>query len=101
MGIKCFASPMKKQTKQEPFHGHQVLCITHLPQLAAFGDEHFTVNKRVITDNGDERTGTVVQRLDDTERLEELMLMLGATTEAGRQSVQEMLKEVEQVKGAK
>ncbi|MCB0143623.1 MAG: hypothetical protein KDE50_27255, partial [Caldilineaceae bacterium] len=53
----------KKQAKQEPFHGHQVLCITHLPQLAAFGDEHFTVNKRVITDNGDERTGTVVQRL--------------------------------------
>ena len=91
----------KKQAKQEPFHGHQVLCITHLPQLAAFGDEHFTVNKRVITDNGDERTGTVVQRLDGTERLEELMLMLGATTEAGRQSVQEMLKEVEQVKGAK
>ncbi|MEZ4683594.1 MAG: hypothetical protein R2932_56235 [Caldilineaceae bacterium] len=32
---------------------HQVLCITHLPQLAAFGDQHFTVNKRVILEQGE------------------------------------------------
>ena len=40
---------------------HQVLCITHLPQLAAFGDLHYAVNKRVFAVNGEERTGTVVR----------------------------------------
>ena len=39
---------------------HQVLCVTHLPQLAAFGDKHFTVTKRIQSVNGEERTSTVV-----------------------------------------
>ncbi|MEZ4711359.1 MAG: DNA repair protein RecN [Caldilineaceae bacterium] len=100
-GFQPTAAPngKKKKAGNAPTHTHQVLCITHLPQLAAFGDAHFTVNKRVVTDNGEERTGTVVQRLSEANRLEELMLMLGATTDAGRQSVQEMLAEVRQVKG--
>ena len=80
---------------------HQVLCITHLPQLAAFGDQHFTVNKRVITDQGEERTSTVVNQLDEAQRVEELMQMLGANSEAGRRSVEEMVSEVKQVKRGK
>lgn len=86
---------------QQPQHAqpqHQVLCITHLPQLAAFGDHHFTVNKRVLSIDGEERTSTVVQQLETTPRIEELMQMLGATTEAGRRSVEEMLDEVQGVK---
>jgi DNA repair protein RecN (Recombination protein N) len=79
---------------------HQVLCITHLPQLAAFGDQHFTVNKRVNQVNGEERTSTVVRQLDESARVEELMQMLGAESEAGRRSVEEMLSEVQKVKGA-
>lgn len=77
---------------------HQVLCITHLPQLAAFGDQHFTVNKRVTQLNGEERTSTVVRKLDATARIEELMQMLGAESEAGRRSVEEMLNDVQKVK---
>lgn len=77
---------------------HQVLCITHLPQLAAFGDQHYTVNKRVQNINGEERTSTVVNTLDDSTRIEELMNMLGAHSEAGRKSVEEMIREVAQVK---
>lgn len=77
---------------------HQVLCITHLPQLAAFGDQHFTVNKRVQPEDGEERTSTVVKQLEAAERIEELMQMLGATTAAGRQSVEEMLADVSAVK---
>ena len=77
---------------------HQVLCITHLPQLAAFGDQHYTVKKRVYTDNGVERTGTVVDKLEGEVRIEELMQMLGATTKAGRQSVEEMIDEVSSTK---
>lgn len=79
---------------------HQVLCITHLPQLAAFGDQHFTVNKRVNQVNGEERTSTVVRQLDESARVEELMQMLGAESEAGRRSVEEMLSEVRKVKGS-
>lgn len=77
---------------------HQVLCITHLPQLAAFGDRHLTVNKRVYETDGHLRTGTVVQSIEREERIGELMQMLGATTAAGRKSVEEMLTEVETVK---
>lgn len=78
---------------------HQVLCITHLPQMAAFGDLHLTVNKRIYTDEeGEVRTGTVVRPLQGEEQIAELMQMLGATTDAGRQSVAEMLDEVAAVK---
>lgn len=80
------------------FVQHQVLCITHLPQLAAFGDHHFTVNKRVVEIEGSERTNTLVRKLDEAMRIEELMQMLGAHSEAGRQSVEEMLAEVHAVK---
>lgn len=88
------------QLRVEANHiGHQVLCITHLPQLAAFGDRHLTVNKRVYENDGHLRTGTVVKSIDSEERVRELMQMIGAASDAGRKSVEEMLHEVEQVKG--
>jgi DNA repair protein RecN (Recombination protein N) len=77
---------------------HQVLCITHLPQLAAFGDRHFTVSKRVGVIDGEERTTTVVRALEGTDRIDELTQMLGTTGEAGRRSVEELLREVALVK---
>jgi DNA repair protein RecN (Recombination protein N) len=57
---------------------HQVLCITHLPQLAAYGDQHFSVRKLVE----DGRTSTRVDALYDQKRLMELAQMLGAVTQA-------------------
>jgi DNA repair protein RecN (Recombination protein N) len=77
---------------------HQVLCITHLPQLAAFGDRHFTVNKQVFSVDGTERTRTLVDALEGSDRVEELTQMLGAPSASGRRSVEEMLAEVESVK---
>ncbi len=53
--------------------GHQVLCVTHLPQIAAFADAHYRVDKR----RHKGRTITRVTRLDDEERVEELARMLG------------------------
>jgi DNA repair protein RecN (Recombination protein N) len=91
--LRLAASP----NGQPPLH-HQVLCITHLPQLAAFGDQHFTVNKQVQQINNEERTTTVVHALDPATRVEELMLMLGAHSDAGRRSVEEMMAEVIAVK---
>ena len=52
---------------------HQVLCVTHLPQIAAFADAHFRVEKK--TAKG--RTTTRVVCLDEEERIEELARMLG------------------------
>ncbi|HDQ35105.1 MAG TPA: DNA repair protein RecN, partial [Chloroflexi bacterium] len=66
---------------------HQVLCITHLPQLAGFGDVHYQVVKQVV--NG--RTVTQVVRLDETARLQELAQMLGTQGEAATQGAQELL----------
>ena len=74
---------------------HQVLCITHLPQLAAFADLHLTVRKRTFETDGDLRTGTDVLPVEGPARIEELTQMLGAVSDAGRQSVVEMLAAVE------
>jgi DNA repair protein RecN (Recombination protein N) len=52
---------------------HQVLCITHLPQIAKFGDHHFKISKAVRQG----RTRTSIAPLDADERLEELARMLG------------------------
>ena len=53
--------------------GCQVLCITHLPQVAAFGDEHYRVSKRAT----DGRTVTRVERLDEEARETEVARMMG------------------------
>ena len=70
---------------------HQVLCITHLPQIAAFADAHFRVDKR--TEGG--RTVTRVQRLDDRKRIEELARMLGGSrvTATARKHAEQLLRE--------
>jgi DNA repair protein RecN (Recombination protein N) len=52
---------------------HQVICITHLPQIAKFGDHHFRISKRV----SDGRTSTTIKRLSETERVKEIARMLG------------------------
>jgi DNA repair protein RecN (Recombination protein N) len=67
---------------------HQVLCITHLPQLAAFGDQHYRVQKSV----NNNRTTTQVQRLEAEERLLELAQMLGDVTESTLRSAHDILQ---------
>ncbi len=82
---------------QLPASSHQVLCITHLPQLAAYGDVHFHVTKLVVPQGGSasgERTVTEVHVLSGEDRVAELARMLGADSEAGRASVAEMMAEV-------
>jgi len=69
---------------------HQVLCVTHLPQLAAYGDQHFKVEKRVQ----DGRTITQVVKLEGQLRLQELANMLGEVSEGTLQSAHEILEQV-------
>jgi len=66
---------------------HQVLCITHLPQLASFGDQHIKVEKQVKG----ERTITLTHSLSDSERITEMASMLGGVTQANLESATELL----------
>ncbi|MCB1102620.1 MAG: hypothetical protein KDL10_09655, partial [Kiritimatiellae bacterium] len=58
---------------------HQVLCITHLPQVAACGTSHYAVEKSVQ----DERTVSSIRALDPDGRVEELARMLGGKRATG------------------
>jgi DNA repair protein RecN (Recombination protein N) len=69
---------------------HQVLCVTHLPQLAAYGDQHFKVEKNVLGG----RTTTQVIHLDGMPRVNELANMLGEVSEGTLQSANEILESV-------
>ncbi len=74
---------------------HEVLCVTHLPQLAAFGDQHFRVRKKI--EGG--RTITLVDQLTEQTRLEELAQMLGSLNEANRVAAHETLLQARQRAG--
>lgn len=73
---------------------HQVLCVTHLPQLAAYGDQHLHVEKMVQG----KRTQTRVQKLEGRGRISELASMLGTLSETTRESAEEILSLVEEDK---
>jgi DNA repair protein RecN (Recombination protein N) len=69
---------------------HQVLCITHLPQIACYGDRHLTVRKQII---GNE-TRTTVRVMQGDERLHEIAEMIGGQriTETTRAQARELLE---------
>src|SRR5207245_1729528 len=68
---------------------HQVLCITHLPQIASYADRHLTVRKQVI----DDQTATTVRTMTGPDRLEELAEMIGGQriTDTTRAQAKELL----------
>ncbi len=69
-------------------HAHQVLCITHLPQIAAMADRHFVIEKSSRSDN----TITDIRVLEEEESLGELARLLGsdALTDAALSNAREM-----------
>ena len=67
---------------------HQVLCVTHLPQIAVYADHHAKVTKLASHD----RTTTSVEPLDGDARVTELSQMLGSNTTATRTNAKEMLQ---------
>jgi DNA repair protein RecN (Recombination protein N) len=66
----------------------QVLCITHLPQVAAAGTAHYVVTKQVK----DGRTTSEISLLDKKDRVTELTRMLGGQTDAARKHAEALLK---------
>jgi DNA repair protein RecN (Recombination protein N) len=68
----------------------QVVCITHLPQIAAFADQHFVIEK---TEKGG-RTRTTIRRMDEDERAREVARMLSGAklTETSLEHARQLLK---------
>ncbi len=75
---------------------HQVLCVTHLPQLAAFGDQHFKVDKAVEAG----RTVTRVLAMEGEARVAELAQMLGGTSGPNLESAADLLRHASGEKAA-
>jgi DNA repair protein RecN (Recombination protein N) len=67
---------------------HQVLCVTHLPQLAAFGEQHYRVQKQIL----EGRTLTQVEPLQGEKRVLELAQMMGGVSDGTRRSAKELLQ---------
>jgi DNA repair protein RecN (Recombination protein N) len=72
---------------------HQVVCVTHLPQIAAFADAHFSVHKELAG----ARTLSLLDSLEDEARLKELAIMLGGAhyTETALTNARELLHKAE------
>jgi DNA repair protein RecN (Recombination protein N) len=70
-------------------HQRQVLCVTHLPQVAAQAHQHFQVSKLT----GDRTTHTQIRMLSEDDRLEEIARMLGGQkiTRSTREHAREMI----------
>jgi len=90
-GIGGKAAETVGQKLKELSSRYQVLCVTHLAQIAAFADHQYRIEKLVL----DGRTVTRVEPLSGEARVEELVRMMSGSrvTEAARQHVKELLKE--------
>jgi DNA repair protein RecN (Recombination protein N) len=91
IGIGGRAAEAVGQKLKALARGQQVICITHLPQIAAFADQHFLIEKTERRG----RTQTGVRRMEKKERVEEIARMLsGASlTETSRRHAEQMLKQ--------
>jgi len=76
---------------------HQVLCVTHLPQIAGYAEIHYHVDKQVAAD----RTQTGIRSLSGDEQIDELAQMLGSVSDSTRQSAREILSEAAAAKETK
>jgi len=81
---ECIASKLRELARH-----HQVICITHLPQIASFAPHHYRIEKSVARD----RTFTTVKKLDFEERVAEISRLLSGSrmTATSLQNAREML----------
>ncbi|MFA5524272.1 MAG: DNA repair protein RecN, partial [Tissierellales bacterium] len=75
---------------------HQVICITHLPQIAALADSHFLISKKIF----ENESITEIIELDYNDRVEELSRLLGGVnlTETTKQHAKEMIEMSKKIK---
>ena len=74
----------------------QIICITHLPQIASMADSHYLIEKEIR----DNQTYTIVKDLKEKERINELARMLGSATltELTRNHAREMIEMAGKIK---
>lgn len=87
-GISGRTAQMVSEKMNVLGHNHQIICITHLPQIAAMADAHYLIEKSVQNQN----TVSTIRRLTEEESVDELARMLGGVeiTETVRKSAGEM-----------
>ena len=97
-GVSGRAAQKVAEKMAQVARGKQVLCVTHLPQIAAMADTHFSVQKG----ERDGRTYTRLERLDRSQRREELARLIGGAsiTPSLLESAEELLRQAEQQKQA-
>ena len=89
IGIGGRAAEAVGQKLKSLSRGQQILCVTHLPQIAAFADQHFLIDKR----ESDGRTKTKISLLDDRARTHEVARMVSGAkvTETSLQHAAQMI----------
>ena len=75
-GISGVTASIVAKKLREISQKHQIICITHLPQIAAAGDRNY----RIYKDSDGEKTFTHVEKLSDEEKISEVARLLGGTT---------------------
>ena len=95
-GVSGRAAQKVAEKMAQVARGKQVLCVTHLPQIAAMADTHFSVQKG----EREGRTYTRLERLDRSQRREELGRLIGGAsiTPSLLESAEELLRQAEQQK---
>ena len=88
VGISGRTAQMVAEKIQRIAENHQVICITHLPQIAAMADQHYLIEKQVVAD----KTVTNIYQLDRDRQIEELARLIGGVeiTDTVLQSAKEM-----------
>ncbi len=91
-GISGITASIVGRKLREIAENHQVICITHLPQIAATGDANYRIHK----ESDEESTYTNVDRLEETEVIDEIARLLGGVniTETTRLSARELIESV-------
>ena len=88
VGISGRTAQMVAEKIRGIARNHQVICITHLPQIAAMADQHYLIEKQVVAD----KTVTNIYQIDRDKQIEELARLIGGVeiTDTVLQSAKEM-----------
>ncbi|MDR3225912.1 MAG: DNA repair protein RecN, partial [Clostridiales Family XIII bacterium] len=88
-GISGVTASVVGEKLQRMAKNRQIICITHLPQIAAFADRHYIIAKR----SDDAQTYTTVSELSGEGRVEEVARLIGGrdVTETTRASARELI----------
>ena len=92
-GISGITASIVGKKLKEISNSHQVICITHLPQIAAAGDHNY----RIYKESDESSTYTSVEALDEEKKVEEIARLLGGTviTQTTLKSARELIEGIE------